>query len=358
MNNIYDFFLPIYNKHGMDAICDALYLHKGTVNRWLEKKEVPPQWYFDLCRIDDIAVDYSQFSVKEKDQFFTDWETAQYCMNQAIDVITELDGESDWSEYTFIEPSAGDGAFFDLLSPLCAAFGMKGCVGLDIEPRDSRVLRQDFLQWTPDTTKNICVGNPPFGLRGNLALRFINHAAQFSDYVCFILPQTFNSSGKGSCKGRVKGMNLVHSEVVDPTFRYPGGTSTNVNVVFQVWSKHHKIDEDDVDLTNIVKLYSLSDGGTPGTTRNKQHLNSCDFYLPSTCFGAGAMTVYDNFEDLPQRRGYGIVVQSRDDEINNIMGETDWSEVAFPSTNGAYNLRFDIIERHIWTQLHNNGTSL
>ena len=78
MQNIYDFFLPIYQKHGIKSICDGLYLHKGTVNRWMEKKEVPPQYYFDLCRIAGIDVDYSQYSEKEKDQFFTNKRTAEY----------------------------------------------------------------------------------------------------------------------------------------------------------------------------------------------------------------------------------------------------------------------------------------
>lgn len=342
MNNIYDFFLPIYEEHGMTTVCDGLYLHKGTVNRWLEQKHVPAQWYFDLCRVAGIDVDYSQFSEKEKDQFFTTDETARYCYDKAIEIIAPL---CDLGKYTFIEPSAGDGSFYNIMPTMQR-------VGVDIEPRCDGVIQSDFLTWSPDTENNICIGNPPFGLRGNLALKFINHAAQFSDFVCFVLPQSFDSNGKGSCKSRVKGMNLIHSEVIDSKFYYPGGTQTNVNVVFQVWSKHHSVDEEEVDLTNIVKLYTLSDGGTPGTTRNKQHLNSCDFYLPSTCFGSGAMAVYDNFEDLPQRRGYGIVVQSHDDEINAIMRETNWSDVAFVSTNGAYNLRFDIIQRHIWSKLY------
>ena len=33
------------------------------------------------------------------------------------------------------------------------------------------------------------------------------------------------------------------------------------------------------------------------------------------------------------------------------MNEIKWSEVAFPSTNGAFNLRFDIIEKTIWKNL-------
>lgn len=341
MQNIYDFFLPIYNQFGMNTICDGLYLHKGTVKRWMEKKEVPHQYYFDLCRIAGIDVDYSQYSEKDKDQFFTSKDTAQYCYDKAIEIIAPL---CNLGDYTFIEPSAGDGSFYNIMPTMQR-------VGVDIEPKCDGVVQSDFLKWTPDTTKNICIGNPPFGLRGHLALKFINHAAQFSDFVCFVLPQLFDSNGKGSCKSRVKGMNLIHSEVVDSSFYYPGGKDVTVNVVFQVWAKHHKVEEEEVDLTNIIKLYSLSDGGTPGSTRNKQHLYSCDFYLPSTCFGSDAMTVYDNFENLPHRRGYGIVVKSCDAEISQIMRETNWSEVSFASTNGAYNLRFDIIERHIWSHL-------
>jgi hypothetical protein len=341
MKNIYDFFLPIYNKYGMNAICDGLYLHKGTVKRWMEKKEVPHQYYFDLCRIAGVDVDYSQYSEKDKDQFFTSKDTAQYCYNKAIEIIAPLGNLDD---YTFIEPSAGDGSFYHLMPE-------DRRIGVDIEPKCDGVLEYDFLKWNPDTNKNICVGNPPFGLRGHLALKFINHAAKFSDFVCFVLPQLFDSNGKGSCKSRVRGMNLIHSEVVDSAFYYPGGKDVTVNVVFQVWAKHHKIEEEEVDLTNIIKLYSLSDGGTPGSTRNKQHLYSCDFYLPSTCFGSDSMTVYDNFESLPHRRGYGIVVQSCAGEIETIMRETNWSEVSFASTNGAYNLRFDIIGRHIWSHL-------
>lgn len=347
MKNIYDFFLPIYTglgDKGLSIICEGLSLHKGTVKRWLEKKEVPPQYYFDLCRVGGIEVDYSQFSDREKDQFFTSKETARYCYNKALEVLAPL---CNLEEYTFIEPSAGDGSFYDLLPVSRRA-------GVDIEPRCEGVTKGDFLKWIPDTEKNICIGNPPFGLRGNLALKFINHAAKFSDFVCFVLPQLFDSNGKGSCKSRVKGMGLIHSEVVDSSFYYPDGKNVSVNVVFQVWSRLHTVEEEEVNLTGVIKLYSLSDGGTPGSTRNKKHLHSCDFYLPSTCFGSDAMKVYKSFEELPHRRGYGIVVQSRRKEICKIMQKTDWGKVAFSSTNGAFNLRFDVIERYIWSCLCDN----
>jgi len=342
MSNIYDFFLPIYKKYGINAICDGLYIHSGTVKRWMEKKEVPPQYYFDLCRIANLDVDYSQFSEKQKDQFFTGKETAQYCYNKAIQIIEDLG--VNLSEYTFIEPSAGDGSFYSIMPA-------DRRLGVDIEPKCDGVEKSDFLTWMPQSSKNICIGNPPFGLRGHLALKFINHAAQFSDFVCFVLPQLFDSNGKGSCKSRVKGMNLIHSEIVDSSFYYPEGKNVSVNVVFQVWSKTHKLDEESVNLKNIIQLYSLSDGGTPDSTRNKKHLYSCDYYLPSTCFGSESMIMYRDFEDLPHRRGYGVVVLNHKNEIDQIMNDVVWSEVSFKSTNGAYNLRFDIIEKTVWKNL-------
>ena len=161
----------------------------------------------------------------------------------------------------------------------------------------------------------------------------------------------FDSDGKGSCKSRVKGLNLIHSEVVDSAFYYPDGKDVDVNVVFQIWSKHHQIYEEKIDLSNLIKIYSLSDGGTSGSTRNKKHLYSCDYYLPSTCFGEDCMKIYDDFEELPHRRGYGIVAINHQNNIQDIMNEINWSEVAFPSTNGAFNLRFDIIEKTIWKNL-------
>ena len=85
---------------------------------------------------------------------------------------------------------------------------------------------------------NVILGNPPFGLRGNLALQFINHSYSFADAVCFILPPLFDSDGKGSPMGRVKGYRLAHSEKL-PTnsFVYPNGKEVDVATVFQVWTK-------------------------------------------------------------------------------------------------------------------------
>lgn len=347
MSNIYPFLQKVLLHFSVKEVAKDLDVNENTVKRWIEKKEVPSQYYFDLCRMNNQEVDYSKFSNKEKDQFFTSKETALYCWNKSLEILKNYN--VDIEKYTFIEPSAGDGSFFNLLPE-------DKRIGIDIEPKTSNVLKKDFLQWRPETTNNITIGNPPFGLRGHLALKFINHAAEFSDFVIFILPQLFDSNGKGNCKSRVKRLNLIHSESINPEFYYPDGKIVNVNVIFQVWSKHHKTTETKVNLTHLIKLYSLSDGGTPSTTRNKNRLHSCDYYLSSTCFGKENMKLYFDFEDLPQRKGYGIEVLRHKEEFDEIIKSINWSEVAFTSTNGAFNLRFDIIEKEIYNLIQ--GTPL
>ena len=69
-SNIYNFYKDISTRHNLNDISISLGVNKGTIKRWELLKEVPPQYYFDLCRLDGIEVDYTQYSEKEKDQFF------------------------------------------------------------------------------------------------------------------------------------------------------------------------------------------------------------------------------------------------------------------------------------------------
>ena len=50
---------------------------------------------------------------------------------------------------------------------------------------------------------------------------------------------------------------------------------------FSNMGKKHKNRDYDIKLNDVssIKVYSLSDGGTPSTTRNKDMLYSCDIYL-------------------------------------------------------------------------------
>ena len=304
----------------------------GTVKRWVQLEKVPKMYTFELLKMSGEHIDYSLFTYAEKDQFFTPKSTAKYCYSKILETLAFY---GDNYNYVYIEPSAGNGRFLDILP-------QDRRLGMDIEPRQKEIIQGDFLDWKPDDTrKYIVIGNPPFGLRGQLALKFINHSSEFADYVCFILPQLFESDGKGVPRKRVNALNLVHSENIDTDFETPEGKNIKVNCVFQIWSKFHTNsnytqNKPDCD---YVKIYSLSDGGTPSTTRNKKMFNDCDIYLPSTVFGKENMKWYNSFDELPRRKGYGIKFTR--DAILNVkkFKEIVWSDVAFMSTNSAYNIR-------------------
>lgn len=320
--------------HSIREVSSKLNLCVGTIRRWQDLSAVPIQYTFDLHKILSREIDYSKFSSSSKDQFFTPNSISKHCWETFCDLI-----KINLSEYTFIEPSAGDGSFMKILPT--------GSIGLDIEPRSKNIQKQDYLSWKPSdlTKKYIVFGNPPFGLRGHLALNFINHSYEFADYVCFILPQLFESDGKGSPRKRVVGYNLIHSEPLSAMFYSPDNQNVKVNGVFQIWSKFTKNSEYDIakQSEEQLKVYSLSDGGTISSTRNKNMIGKCHIYLPSTCFGKENMKLYTSFDELPGKKGYGVVF-FKDKEMNISKAKTvDWSSVAFLSTNSAYNLRTSIV---------------
>lgn len=328
MNNV----IELIKNKGLKYIATELNIANGTVQRWIDNKKVPKSYQFEIKKLCNGEIDYTKFTYKEKDQFFTPTNISKYIIKTFQNIMKE--NNIDINVYTFIEPSAGDGSFTKLLP--------ENTISLDIEPRHHKIIKQDYLKWKPPNNgKYITIGNPPFGLRGNLALRFINHSAEFSDHLCFLLPPLFESDGRGSPMKRVQGYNLIYSEKIDTNFYDPIGKDIKVNVILQIWSKSiindkYKIKSND---NKLFKVYSLSDGGTSGSTRNKKMLDKCDIYIPSTCFGIENMKIYDTFEELPKKRGYGVVFYDKK-EINIINSKKiDWGKISFLSTNSAYNLR-------------------
>ncbi len=316
-------------------ISKKLNVSRGTVDRWILLKKVPKLYTFDLMKIAGIDIDYTKFNYTEKDQYFTPVETSKVCYSKLLEIMKN--NSENEEDYIFIEPSAGNGNFLNILPK-------DRRIGIDIEPRTDEIIKEDYLDWKPESCKEnkyIVIGNPPFGLRGQQALKFINHSSKFADYVCFILPQLFESDGKGVPRKRVEGLNLIHSEKLDTEFVSPQGKLIKIQCIYQVWSKYHKNDLYDIETidNSLIKIYSLSDGGTPSTTRNKKMFNECDIYIPSTCFGKDNMKFYESFDELPRKKGYGVVFNV--DKIKNVekFKTIDWGMAAFLSTNSAYNIR-------------------
>ncbi|MGL4950838.1 MAG: hypothetical protein ACRC4M_03355 [Mycoplasma sp.] len=347
------FETEILSIFSMKEICEKLSLHSGTIKRWILKKEVPTN-YFNLINkflSNKYKVELTEIETfKTMDQFFTKPEVAKDLILKTIDFI-KTNYDLNIQDYTLIEPSAGSGSFYFNFP---RGFNK---IGLDLSPQNNLIKQSDWLEYQPTTLKNIVIGNPPFGLRGNLALQFINHAAKFSDFVAFILPPLFNSNGKGSPMLRVdSNMKLVKEITIDNKFEYPNGQEIEVNSIFQIWTK---LDSDKVQPLNktkmnseYIKVYSLSDGGTPASRRNVDKIGKCDFYLPSKTFNE--IELHNEFKSLPHNRGYGIVILKDPTKIRKLMQTIDWSKVSFKSTNGANNLRSDLICKKIENEVNSN----
>ena len=324
----------LMKKHSLKEIAIKLNLSIGTIQRWLELDNIPYHYTFDLLRLSSQNIDYSIYKSNQKDQFFTPIDIAKKCW----DTFCEISKIS-LNDYIFIEPSAGDGSFLKCMPD--------NSIGLDIEPRHNNIIKHDYLLWTPPNNekKYIVVGNPPFGLRGHTALNFIRHSYNFADYVAFILPQLFESDGKCSPRKRVKGYNLIYSEKISGFFHTPVKTEVDVNGVFQIWSKYTSDNNFIIKSTinDTIRVYSLSDGGTVSTTRNKKMIDKCDIYIPSTCFGKEIMKLYSSFNDLPNKKGYGIVFLKDKENMLKKCKNIKWCDIAFLSTNSAYNLRTSLI---------------
>lgn len=334
MNDLFHIFnnLLIFKKYNLKSLSKKLNLSVGTLSRWIELKNIPRNYEFDLLKISNIEIDYSKYSSKQKDQFFTPINTVKHCFHIFCNEIKKFDESI--NDFIFIEPSAGDGSFLKILPENTIAF--------DIEPKNPKILKQDFLEWKPNEQKKYVVfGNPPFGLRGHIALQFINHSYEFAEYVCFILPQLFESDGKGSPRKRVQGYNLIYSQKILSNFYEPTKKEIKINTIFQIWSKYHKNNHFIIhnQTNNNIKIYSMSDGGTISSTRNKNMIGKCDLYLPSTCFGQSNMKCYKSFDELPNNRGYGIVFLNNKQKNIDKMFQIQWDKIAFLSTNSALNLR-------------------
>ena len=336
-----DCFYRAQQLHTLDSMAQYLGLHKNTTERWIEQKKVPHHYLPDFRRMlgeGGHNIHNNDSTVKDKDQYYTKPETAKWCYDLFLTVVKKL--EVDLDNYHFIEPSAGCGCFYNFLPS-------RRRIGIDIDPSVRGILKADFLQWTPAKKKPyIVIGNPPFGLRGHLALQFINHAYDFADMVAFVLPQLFASDGKGVPAKRVKGYVLASSVALPAdSFSYPDGSSVDIHTLFQVWTKigTQKIRKHERKTARTyIKIYSLSNGGTPASTRNKAMIEHCDVYVPSTCYTG--MRAYKSFAELPNHRGYGILIHKQKRKIKKLLFAHDWRRSAFSSTNSAINMRSSLIE--------------
>ena len=298
---------------------------------WMGKPEIP-DWIKKSHRLDG----------GELDQFFTNTDAAQHYYGQALDYLHRQGLEE--GDCLFIEPAAGDGAFFRLMPP-------DSRLGLDLLPMGEGIIRQDFLAFTPPPTEKriVLIGNPPFGYRSWLALLFLQKAAQFADYVCFILPMAFQSEGKGSPKKRVKGLRPVYTEVVPPqSFHLPDGREKRINALWQIWERGDGPRPDPRRFSAYLELFTVD--SRKERLCGQKKAEQADFFLQRTYYRQPPHLVKE-FSQVRYTCGYGLILKKEREQIIRILNTTDWDHF---SNLAAHNCRH-ISMYHILMALEAGG---
>lgn len=163
---------------------------------------------------------------EELDQYYTRPEIVALCMEYVAKEIPMKEIA------TWLEPSAGTGAFLTCLpTPR---------IGLDIdaEHKHDEVLTADFKEWKGGPALSrpvVTIGNPPFGRNASDALQFVNIAATFSDWICMILPRTFD---KVTMQNKINlNFELVKSHRLPADSFLHEDRPYDVPCCFQIWRR-------------------------------------------------------------------------------------------------------------------------
>ena len=95
-----DLLNTLLNDMHISTIATSLNVANGTVKRWIDLDNIPTAYQFDLMKLNNMEIDYTQYTYKEKDQFFTPIDTAKYCYDVFKKVLDEI-GENE-DNYIFI----------------------------------------------------------------------------------------------------------------------------------------------------------------------------------------------------------------------------------------------------------------
>lgn len=110
------------------------------------------------------------------DKLYTKPQIAKQCIDRL-----------DFSRYSgVVEPSAGSGNFYNSITH-------PQKIGFDLFPESDDIFQQDWLSFSEPLVNCLVIGNPPFGIRNALSIKFINHAEDLgAETIAFILPNVFN----------------------------------------------------------------------------------------------------------------------------------------------------------------------
>ncbi|MBI3622463.1 SAM-dependent methyltransferase [Candidatus Pacearchaeota archaeon] len=261
-------------------------------------------------------------NAKSLDQFFTNKSVAKHLYNVVKDFISKNSIEFDM----WLEPSVGDGSFFNLLP--------HNKVGYDIDKKIPNIIEDDFLTIELAPKKYFTIGNPPFGKNSNLAIAFFNKCAGNSVAIAFIVPRTFK---KDSVINKLHdNFNLaLEKELPDNSFYIQDELNIlTVPCVFQIWVRGDKRDK-------IKQILTSADFSF--TTKNE-----ADFAFQRVGVNAGVIKNKKVFDKIAVQSHYFIKQHKKN--VKTILKTISWDIVKFNTAGNPSISKSELIklyEKHV-----------
>lgn len=237
------------------------------------------------------------------DRFYTKDSVAKECIDSLLSIVGP--------DNTFIDPSAGGGAFFRQLP--------EKKVGIDLAPSIDGIIEGDWLDYDVPSGC-VVVGNPPFGTRNSLTKSFIKHATKKARCVAFILPASYRKE----TTQRVFSADwilLSSKDIPYNSFTFHGD-DYHVPCVFQIWLNKNYYN----GLTDTRESSKIATTTDDFIFCKKQ---DADFFV----FGASPSKVVEKELVLPKNRGY-YIKQSVND-VKDIFTRINWKAKANSSVSGG-----------------------
>lgn len=216
----------------------------------------------------------------------------------------------------YIEPSAGAGVFLDFLD--------KPYIAYDIEPEDERIIKQDWLSTNLDYKKGRCIiGNPPYGEKNTLSVKFFKKAVPICDYIAFILPISQLKNEQ-----QMYEFDLIYSE--DLGIRHY--TDRDLRCCFNIYKRPD-------NGLNKRKDYKLKDVVIKEHRRTGQQIGEEDYDIGICSFGSGIIGKTPEYVGQYAKEFYfKIHNEELRDEIVDLIKHTDWERDVCNGISGQTNL--------------------
>lgn len=217
-----------------------------------------------------------------------------------------------FSDRVIIEPAGGTGSFIEAAK----AFGASRVLSVDTHPLHGEVKRASFLEWNPrlpsEDRNAVTISNPPFGRNNALAVPFFNRAANYSEYIAFLVPRSWR---KWSVQNRLDlSFHLISDSEVEVNYidaaGVPLSSESRLRTCFQIWRRS------DTQRSKVM----VEDLGFVSRA------SATDADLAITTFGYGCGRVHREFDRVPNTTK--VFLRVHDPRVYEVIDGLDVAQFA------------------------------